>query len=342
MKIWLDITNAPHVNFFRKMVQELSAEHDFIVTSRDLSNTLALLDLFGINNQVVGRHYGASKWKKLLGFFERTRSLRQYLLPLAPDVAISHSSFYSPIVARSLGVPSIYLNDNEHAAGNILSYLFCNRIMVPEAQSIQSVRRQMGKESKVTSYPGVKEGVYLSVDPEFIDFNLPNKLPENKQLKIYVRPEPWAAQYYSGKRNFLDDLIADFIALNCQVCLLPRGNEQASYYSEIKHEGFSVIEKAIRLNEIAMDCNLFVGAGGTMTRELAVLGVPTISTYQGELLEVDRFLIEKGFMIHDRSLKADRAMRFLDGFGRAQDNADLMDRGKKAHELIKKTLLDIA
>jgi hypothetical protein len=44
-----------------------------------------------------------------------------------------------------------------------------------------------------------------------------------------------------------------------------------------------------------------IGAGGTMNREAAVLGVPTISCYPENLLGVDRYLIKKGRMIHTRS-----------------------------------------
>ena len=60
------------------------------------------------------------------------------------------------------------------------------------------------------------------------------------------------------------------------------------------------------------NCDLFIGAGGTMTREAAVLGIPTISVYQDTLLDVDNYLIQKGHMIHKRDLDVAFVVDFLE------------------------------
>jgi hypothetical protein len=54
--------------------------------------------------------------------------------------------------------------------------------------------------------------------------------------------------------------------------------------------------KPIALNEIINDCLLFIGAGGSMSRELAVLGIPVVSIYQAESLSVDEYLKNKGLI----------------------------------------------
>ncbi len=46
--------------------------------------------------------------------------------------------------------------------------------------------------------------------------------------------------------------------------------------------------------QIAKDCTLFIGAGGSMTRERAILGIPYNFCLPDELLEVDKFLLENG------------------------------------------------
>ena len=81
--------------------------------------------------------------------------------PKQIDVAISQSSFHSPLVAWLLGVRSIYMNDNEHAMGNIPSFLFASKIMVPEFLAAEKLRKQWANPRKVVNYPGVKEGIYL-------------------------------------------------------------------------------------------------------------------------------------------------------------------------------------
>ncbi len=69
---------------------------------------------------------------------------------------------------------------------------------------------------------------------------------------------------------------------------------------------------ALDIAEIAPDCDLFIGAGGTMTREMAVLGIPTISVYQEKLLDVDRHLMARDALLHRPRLTAAEALRYLE------------------------------
>ena len=80
MKIWFDLTNSPHINFFRQMIEELKAEgHKVVITCRPLANTVDLLDLYNMDYTVVGKHYGKSSYKKAMGFFVRVWQLRKFL-----------------------------------------------------------------------------------------------------------------------------------------------------------------------------------------------------------------------------------------------------------------------
>ena len=337
MKIWIDLTNSPHVNFFTGMIRELQRDHEVLLTCRPLSNTVELLELKGFAYHVVGKHYGQNKSKKVLGFGVRIVQLYRFLRNRAPDVAISHSSFYSPVVGRMLGIPVIYLNDNEHAAGNRISFLFADRIMVPEFLDLKKVERQWAKHAKVSPYPGVKEGVYLwDYSPSLGTFTLDD---QGSRSVIFVRPEPWTAQYYRGIRNFIDQLLLD-LKERFKIVLLPRGKAQEDYYRDGRFAGITVPEKSISLSEIMALCDLFIGAGGTMTREAAVLGIPTISIYQDDLLDVDRFLIEKGFMVHETKPDAYFVSSFLERMEKRPADKELLRKGREAYELIQRTLLE--
>ena len=81
-----------------------------------------------------------------------------------------------------------------------------------------------------------------------------------------------------------------------KVVVLPRDRIQTEHFRNKEFEGVYVCEKPIPLGEILKECKLFIGAGGSMTRELAFLGVPTLSIYQGDLLSVDKYLINRGLM----------------------------------------------
>lgn len=337
MKIWIDLTNSPHVNFFKGMIRELQREHDFLLTCRPLANTIELLELFEISHHVVGSHYGQNKVKKILGFIIRIIQLYIFLKNKNVDIGVSHSGFNVPIVSRLLGIPCLYLNDNEHADANRVSFLFANKIMVPEFIDIDKIKRMWAKECKIIMYPGIKEGVYLW---PYKDLDSNKRDIQTSKNMIFIRPEPWTAQYYKSARNFIDGLLLD-IKDKYKIILLPRGKEQEIYYHQDKFSGIIVPEKSISLNEIIKNCDLFIGAGGTMTRETAVLGIPTISIYQDELLGVDKYLISRGFMTHKRNITAKFVGNFLGDKNRRLPDRQLIIKGKEAYELIKKTLLNL-
>lgn len=337
MRIWIDLGNSPHVNFFAAMIKDLRQEHEVVLTTRPFANTIDLLKLHGFEYHVIGRHHGANKVKKLLGFSHRICQLYRFLRRCHIDVAISHSCFNSPPLARLLGVRSIYLNDNEHAAGNRIAFPWATTIMVPEFLSLEKVWRQGGAPAKVVQYPGVKEGIYLWRLRPVLEGEPGNH--RSRAAEIFVRPEPWAAQYYRGATDFLDDLILG-LKDRYRIVVLPRGETQAVHYRQDKFAGIVIPEEALSLEDILARCMLFIGAGGTMTREAAVLGIPTVSVYQDELLDVDRYLIGQGRMIHELNLTAVRVDGLVKDLRNRPPSSSLLEKGRAAHDLILKTLLN--
>jgi predicted glycosyltransferase len=337
MRIWIDLGNSPHVNFFAAMIKDLQKQHEVLLTTRPFANTIDLLELHRFKYHVIGRHYGANKVKKLLGFSLRFWQLYRFLRKQHVEAAISHSCFYSPIIARLLGIRSIYLNDNEHAAGNRIAFPWATKIMVPEFLSLDKVRRQWGSPDKTVQYPGVKEGVYLWRLRSF-----PAEGPSNQRsgaVEIFIRPEPWAAQYYRGATNFMDSLIIG-LKDRYKIVVLPRGEQQAVHYRQEKFAGIVIPDGALSLEAILTRCMLFIGAGGTMTREAAVLGIPTVSVYQDQLLDVDRYLIAQERMIHEKNLTAAMVDELVRDMRNVPPSSDLLKKGQTAYELIIMNLLN--
>lgn len=339
MRIWFDLSNSPHINMFAAMIHDLERQHEVIITCRPLANTIDLLDLHGFKYTVVGVHYGGQLSAKLFGFPIRVMQLRNFLAAKKIDVAISQSSFHSPVVSRLLGVRCIYMNDNEHAMGNIPAFICANTIMVPEFLSIEKLKKQFANPRKVIHYPGVKEGLYLWELDQRLQQKAPSRSAQRARQKVYIRPEPWTAQYYKGSRNFLDELLLGMKA-HVDIVLLPRGKEQAKHYQSPQFEGIDIVATALDIADIAPDCDLFIGAGGTMTREMAVLGVPTISVYQDELLDVDRYLLQVGAFAHMPELTAAQALDFLHSTACRPPNRELLEKGKAAYELVKDNILN--
>jgi len=241
-------------------------------------------------------------------------------------------------VARLLGVRSIYMNDNEHALGNIPAFLAASRILVPECLSPENLRRQYASPRKVLRYPGVKEGIYLHrLDPVLRQSR--DQRSAKPRRCVYVRPEPWTAQYYKAGVNFLDDVLLG-LKNEASVTVLPRDREQAQHYSEPRFQGVRVVAGALDIAEIAPDCDLFIGAGGTMTREMAVLGIPTISVYQEKLLDVDRYLMARDALLHRPRLTAAEALRYLERSTRRPPNRELLQKGRQACDMIKSAIVN--
>ena len=177
----------------------------------------------------------------------------------------------------------------------------------------------------------MKEGIYL----------WSTKLINNKNSKnIYIRPEPWLAQYYQGGTEFLDDLILE-LKESFNIIILPRGKEQVSHFEKDMFLGITVQEDVLSLLEIAKECALFIGAGGTMTREMAVLGVPTISVYQNELLDVDKYLVSADKMLHLPNLHIAKVKEFMSSKSTGNLDVELANKGKEAYKLIKKMILEL-
>lgn len=337
MNIWFDLSNSPHINLFASMIRDLMKDHSVTITCRPLANTIDLLELYGFPYQIVGKHYGASIFKKAMGYPIRIFQLYSFLKNKKIDVAVAQSSFHSPLVARLLGVKSIYMNDNEHALGNIPSFLAANTILIPEFLNPHLAYRQGATKKKLLQYPGVKEGIYLWKLSDLKGSK--NQIDHtDKKPIVYIRPEPWTAQYYKGSLNFLDNLLVG-MKERVKIILLPRGAAQAVHYRKPEFSGITILDSPLGLADIASNCSLFIGAGGTMTREMAVLGIPTISVYQSELLDVDKYLIKIGQMVHKPDLTAEFALNFLETSTNKPPRQELLSKGEQAYTLIKKLIL---
>jgi predicted glycosyltransferase len=289
------------------------------------------LEQKGLNHTVVGKHYGKNIFKKIAGYPIRVFQLVKYLKLNKPDLAISQSSYHSALASWLVGIPSIYTNDNEHAIGNIPSFLFATKILLPENMSINKFKWAIAS-NKLVRYPGLKEGIFLWIKNEYIMEQ--RKLNPPSNVNIFIRTEPQTAQYYNGKLNFLDDII---IALQTKytITVLTRNQDQLMHYNNPIFSNIKVPVKPLSFEQVASQCTLFIGAGGSMTREIAMLGIPTISVYQEELLDVDRLLIAKGLTWHEPNLTTEKVEQYLSQIPNTAPDSELMTQGKDTYQLFK-------
>ena len=279
MKVWIDVANSPQVAFVLPFIAALENQnHEIVVTSRPHANTEQLLLQRNVRFQSIGGHYGKSKFAKILGLLKRSWSLYKCLKDQNISCAFSQSSFYSPLVAWLLGIRSIYTNDNEYAKGNYIAALFATECYFPNSWPDIYLKRI----NKANLYMGVKESVYMC---EF-------SAVTSRADRIYYRPEAWDAEYYSIVESKKVESMLSVLTSISVVVILPRSKDQVEFFRSLGNGNIVIQEEPLGLDEIISDALLFVGSGGSMSRELALTKVPTITCYGHGLLSVDSELID--------------------------------------------------
>src|SRR5206468_10753810 len=79
MNVWVDMTASAHVLVFRPLIRILRERGDHVeITARDYAQTLQLLELHGIDADVIGKHGGRSRARKLRSLQSRLHALRSW------------------------------------------------------------------------------------------------------------------------------------------------------------------------------------------------------------------------------------------------------------------------
>ena len=326
MKIWVDITAPAHVLVFRPLIQLLRERGDEIeVTAREYAQTVQLLELHGIEAELIGRHGGRSRLGKLGTMATRMTGLRRWARGRHFEAALAHGSHHLTLTARSLGIPSSTTFDYEFAT--LQHQLGCRAatfVVVPEAIPPERLERYGVRPPKLRRYPGLKEEYYLAdFEP---DRSALDALPlDPERVLVTVRTPPDVSLYHR-KSNRLFPRVLNHLGReeNVQAVVLPRTDEQRDFVRALELPSVIVPEQAVDAQSLIAFSDLVVSAGGTMNREAAALGVPVYTTYGGRLGGVDEALIREGRL---RPLTDPRALELVkrdgDG-GRVRRDPSLM------------------
>lgn len=299
MRILIDLCNSPHVLFFTPMVNILRQQgHTVFITARDNAQTIPLIEKNGWKYKQIGKHRGKNKLAKLFGFFHRIFCIVRIILKEKLEVSIS-SSYDCTVASWITRRRNIFFTDNEKANAALLKLCFhmATKIAIPKWIPLYCLVELGASSRKLIRYPGFKEEVYLfqfQPNPKVLEYL---KLDKNQKI-IVMRPEPNLAIYYHGPDDVLVNPLKELVDKNVQIVLLPRTEMQKTYYTEQFHDRIIIPKDVIDGPSLIYYADLVIGAGGTMNREAAILGTPVISTYQGTLLEVDKWLIAKGYLKH--------------------------------------------
>jgi uncharacterized protein len=324
MRVWIDLTNSPHVLVMRPVIERLRADgHDVRVTARDFAQTIELCERFGIPHTAIGRHRGERLVAKAAGLASRSAALVRWARAGAStagggrfDIALGHGSNDVTVAAAILRVPSATMFDYEWATvQHNVNCRLARAVVVPAAISPERLERY-GAKGKVRTYEGLKEEYYLA-DFEPDSTVLGALALDRARPIVVVRPPPEVSLYH----RFANDLFAQVLDRlrtavaeeGVQPVVLPRVASQRRELGGVP--GFVVPEHAIDAQSLIAHADLVISAGGTMNREAVALGVPVYTTFAGRLGAVDERLI------------AENRLRKL-------GNVDELDLGKRDRAIV--------
>ena len=118
---------------------------------------------------------------------------------------------------------------------------------------------------------------------------------------VVVRTPPTGSAYHVFENDALDDILAALSRANAVVVVLARHPAHREAVEALSLRDVVVPDRAVDGRSLVYQADTFLGMGGTMTREAALLGVPTISAFAGKIPAVDRELERRGLLTALRS-----------------------------------------
>ena len=302
MKIWIDITNTPHVNVLMPIIRHLEKEHELIFTARDFSETVPLLAQNGITPIVVGAYKGKNRVRKALGLFERMWKLLRGLPRF--DVAFSLGGNYTSAVAFLRGKKSIVLSDND-ISFKFFSFALGSHFIFPAYFKYQKIQKKYRiPQDRIHTFQGFKEDIYIAgfkPDGEFL-----KSLPFSDFITI--RPENLKASYVpKDSVTIVPQLFETFKDRN--ILFLPRYEEEKAYAKGYPNVWYP--DRPLNGLDVCWHTRAMLTGAGTFAREAALLGVPAVSFFPSPVfLSVDEEMQRLGIEYKSRDPEAIR--RYVD------------------------------
>lgn len=324
MIVWLDILTPKQLFFLNELGRRLEARgHDVFRTTRQYREVDDLVKMRNEEILSVGRYGGATLEEKLAASANRIERLSHIINKLDPDVSVAFASPDAARTAFGLGIPHFTANDSPHS-------IFVARLTIPISLKLfspkvipQSIWLDLGtKPNQIIQYNALDPVAWLKTfNP---DPNVLKELSLDTSIPIIVfRLEEAFASYLLGYSNVEKPITISTIdkiqrkyGKHVQIVVLPRYAEQISVLKKIFHDTVIIPKKAIDGPSLLSYATVFIGAGGTMTAESALLGTPTLSCYPGETTIVEKYLIGKKLVERITNLDetSDRIIQILNEY----------------------------
>ena len=318
MRVWVDITDSSHVLFFAPIVRRFEDQgHVVTLTARRFESAELTMRRLGLVAVLTGQHRGGSAGARAVGLINRTAQLLASASSGRFDVAIgSHASDFV-LTAWTLGVPQLTLLDDERLKRtNAVNVRLVDRVAVPDAIPVGTLRALGATPDKLFRYPGFKEEYYLhdfQADPDV----LATLGVDKRSVVGVVRPPRderdvdfdarWRAQRAlpapsdtppapgSAPARELEAFVRELVKRrNLTLVLLPRSDEQRRQFEELGLANLLIPEGPVDGVSLIAAADFVLGASGVMDREAIALGTPAYTLSRRPPAAVDAALLAGG------------------------------------------------
>jgi predicted glycosyltransferase len=268
VRILVDIGHPAHVHLFKNMIWGMEKKgHEIKVTTRDKDITIHLLNAYSFDFENMGKNKKCLI-NKLFGILEFDYKLLKIAKSFNPDIFIGAGSIYATHIAAILRKPFISFDDTEHSTEQYKLYApFATAICTPSC-----FKKDLGP--KQIRYNGYHEVAYLhpyyfTPDPSVLD-ELGLKAGERF---IIIRFVAWDASHDVGQKGINMEMLRRFVSELGKYGLVLITSE-----SELPAEfaPYRVKVAPEKMHDLLYYAVLYVGEGGTMATEAAVLGTPSV------------------------------------------------------------------
>lgn len=335
-KIWIEILTPKQVMMFGRLARELEKEHELLITTREYKETNELLELKGISAEVVGKHGGGTLEGKLIASIERTEKLSQLVQAEKPNVLVSLASPEASRVAFGLKIPHVCINDIPEAeAVARLTAPLATLIVTPKLIPKEVWQKYGVQKERIVQYDALDPVAWLK------GFKPNNEVLELLKIKkgkptVTFRTEEIFAAYLANKVSGSSSLVLPIVnelmeKIDANFIVLPRYREQDETISQLLNGRAFIPHHAIDGPSLLHYSDIFIGSGGTMTLESALLGTPTISCRPFNTM-YENYAVKKGLII-----KADSTNATKKALGIIHKNSSYKKKlGKKAAQLVER------
>ncbi|MGE3859219.1 MAG: DUF354 domain-containing protein [Nitrososphaeraceae archaeon] len=308
MRIWFDILTPKQIMFFKYFVERLKKDnHDILCTGREYREAKELALLKKINIKSIGKHGGDNKFEKLNASTERAYLLSEIINSFNPNLTVSFSSPEAARVSFGLGIKHFNFNDSPHATAVAkLTIPLVDRLFCPWVIPFKEWTKFGLEKDKITRYRALDPIVWVKKELENINNQEVIKMKKSLNIEegkkvILIRPEEIKASYIADKKlknsiEVIEKIVNNF-SNKYNILILARYKDQIDFYKERfeKKIGTKVIETVTDGMLLLRIADLFIGAGGTMSAEAALIGKPVISITPINF-HVENYLIKTGLI----------------------------------------------